>query len=135
MLRVAEPLNRRSGGSGPRLRLLAMLLTLSLVLSSFLSPTFSQKRVTKERAGAKVRLVVGIVIDQFRYDYLARFEDLFGEGGFRRLLRDGAVFTKANYSYSPTVTAAGHATFMTGSIPALDGIVGNEWFDRPKGKK
>jgi len=100
-----------------------MLLTLSLVLSSFLSPTFSQKRVTKERAGAKVRLVVGIVIDQFRYDYLARFEDLFGEGGFRRLLRDGAVFTNANYSYSPTVTAPGHATFMTGSIPALDGIV------------
>src|SRR6266542_1618760 len=123
LLRVAEPLNRRSGGSGPRLRLLAMLLTLSLVLSSFLSPTFSQKRVTKERAGAKVRLVVGIVIDQFRYDYLARFEDLFGEGGFRRLLRDGAVFTNANYSYSPTVTAPGHATFMTGSIPALDGIV------------
>jgi len=131
----AEPLNRRSGGSSPRLRLLTVLLTLSLVLGSFLSPAYSQERVTKERAGAKVRLVVGIVIDQFRYDYLTRFEDLFGEGGFRRLLRDGAVFTNANYIYSPTVTAPGHATFMTGSIPALDGIVGNEWFDRAKGKE
>jgi predicted AlkP superfamily pyrophosphatase or phosphodiesterase len=83
----------------------------------------------------KVRLVLGVVIDQFRYDYLTRFEDLFGPGGFRRLLNEGAVFTNANYSYVPTVTACGHATFMTGSLPSLHGIIGNEWFDRETGKR
>jgi hypothetical protein len=80
--------------------------------------------------GRKPRLVLGIVIDQFRYDYLTRFEDLFGEGGFRRLLTHGAVFTNANYIYVPTVTAPGHTTFMTGSVPAFNGIIANEWFDR-----
>jgi predicted AlkP superfamily pyrophosphatase or phosphodiesterase len=78
--------------------------------------------------------VLGIVIDQFRYDYLTRFEDLFEGRGFRRLLENGAVFTNANYIYVPTVTAPGHATFMSGSIPALHGIVGNDWFDRETGK-
>jgi predicted AlkP superfamily pyrophosphatase or phosphodiesterase len=83
----------------------------------------------------KPRLVVGIVIDQFRYDYLTRFESSFGEGGFKRLLKKGAVFVNANYLHSPTVTACGHATFMTGTIPALDGIIGNEWFERETGTR
>ncbi len=81
-----------------------------------------------------VKLVVGIVIDQFRYDYLQRFADQFGEGGFRRLLNGGAVFTNANYIHTPTVTACGHATFMTGAPPAMTGIIGNEWYDRALGK-
>jgi predicted AlkP superfamily pyrophosphatase or phosphodiesterase len=84
----------------------------------------------QQPTGSKTRLVLLIVIDQFRYDYLTRFEDLFGPGGFRRLLQQGAVFTNANYSYTPTVTACGHATFMSGSLPSLHGIIGNEWFDR-----
>src|SRR5688572_327966 len=96
--------------------------------------TYAQRQPRKETRPRKVRLVLGIVIDQFRYDYLTRFEDLFEGGGFRRLLRDGAVFTNANYNYLPTVTAPGHATFMSGSIPALNGIVGNDWFDRELGK-
>lgn len=96
--------------------------------------TYSQRGARKETRPRKVRLVLGIVIDQFRYDYLTRFEDLFEERGFRRLLREGAVFTNANYIYIPTVTAPGHATFMSGSIPALNGIVGNDWFDRETGK-
>lgn len=82
----------------------------------------------------KVKLVVGIVIDQFRYDYLQRFGDQFGEGGFRRLLEGGAVFDNANYTYTPTYTACGHGVFMTGAPPALSGIVGNEWYDRALGK-
>jgi predicted AlkP superfamily pyrophosphatase or phosphodiesterase len=96
--------------------------------------TYSQRAARKESRPRKVRLVLGIVIDQFRYDYLTRFEDLFEERGFRRLLREGAVFTNANYIYIPTVTAPGHAAFMSGSIPALNGIVGNDWFDRETGK-
>ena len=96
--------------------------------------SYAQRGARKENRPKKVRLVLGIVIDQFRYDYLTRFEDLFAQGGFRRLLLEGAVFTNSNYAYVPTVTACGHATFMSGSMPALHGIVGNEWFDRETGK-
>src|SRR5215470_7575255 len=108
-----------------------------LVLLSNLFPTHGQQR---RRAGngnsdKKVRLVVGIVIDQFRADYLTRFEDQFGEGGFKRLLRDGANFTNAKYIHTPTYTACGHATFMSGATPALNGIIGNEWFDRESGNR
>jgi predicted AlkP superfamily pyrophosphatase or phosphodiesterase len=82
-----------------------------------------------------IRLVVGIVIDQFRYDYLTRFEDQFVEGGFRRFLQRGANFTDNNYLHTPTYTAPGHATFMSGTTPALNGIVGNEWYDRATGRE
>jgi predicted AlkP superfamily pyrophosphatase or phosphodiesterase len=88
-----------------------------------------------QNAAQKARLVVGIVIDQFRYDYLSRFEDQFGEGGFRRLMNQGAVFANANYIHTPTYTACGHATFMSGATPAMNGIIGNEWYDRESGRR
>lgn len=75
-----------------------------------------------------------IVVDQFRYDYLERFGDLFGPNGLRRLIRDGASWTQANYDHTPTYTAPGHGTMMTGAYPAESGIIGNEWIDRA-GKK
>jgi predicted AlkP superfamily pyrophosphatase or phosphodiesterase len=106
------------------------------VQSSITSPeVIAQAKAQHARRPPKVRLVLGIVIDQFRYDYLTRFDDLFGKGGFRRLLDGGAVFTNAHYIYSPTVTAAGHATFMSGSMPSMHGIIGNEWFDRSAGNQ
>jgi predicted AlkP superfamily pyrophosphatase or phosphodiesterase len=80
-------------------------------------------------------LVLLIVVDQFRYDYLERFGDLFVANGFRRLLRDGASWTQSNYDHMPTYTAPGHATMMTGAYPAESGIIGNEWLDRPSGKR
>jgi predicted AlkP superfamily pyrophosphatase or phosphodiesterase len=92
-----------------------------------------QKR--SQNSSIKARLVVGIVIDQFRYDYLTRFENSFGEGGFKRLRTRGAVFANANYLHTPTYTACGHATFMSGTTPAQNGIIGNEWFDRETGKR
>lgn len=95
----------------------------------------SQRRAANTSAGKKVRLVVGIVIDQFRYDYLTRFGDQFGEGGFKRLLNGGAVFTNANYIHTPTYTACGHATFMSGATPAMNGIIGNDWYDRESGRR
>jgi len=113
-----------------RQRWIAFTLCLTLCGSPAKGFVHGQERPRNENRREKVRLVLGIVIDQFRYDYLTRFEDLFGEGGFRRLLREGAVFTNANYTYTPTVTACGHATFMSGSLPSQHGIVGNEWFDR-----
>ena len=80
------------------------------------------------------RLVLLIVVDQFRYDFFDRFEDLFVPGGLRRLLRDGASWVNANYDHTPTYTAPGHATLMTGAWPAETGIVGNDWPDRDAGR-
>ena len=90
----------------------------------------------KERSHVLVhrrpRLVLGIVVDQFRYDYTTRFADRY-TGGLHTLLTEGAVFVDAHQDHYPTVTAVGHATFMTGSTPATSGIIGNEWYDRKLG--
>ena len=109
-------------------------LSLSALLSALLivAPLSAQ---TKKPATPKIKLVLGIVIDQFRYDYLMRFEDQFGEGGFKRFLQNGAVFSNAHYPYTPTVTACGHAAFMSGASPSHNGIIGNDWFDRATGKR
>ncbi len=80
------------------------------------------------------RLVVLIAIDQFRYDYLERFRDLFGSSGFNRLVGRGANFTNARYSHAPTYTAPGHAVISTGAQPSTTGIVGNAWYDRESGQ-
>jgi predicted AlkP superfamily pyrophosphatase or phosphodiesterase len=81
----------------------------------------------------KPKLVVAIIVDQFRYDYMSRFDSVYRDG-LRKLHDTGAFFTDAHEAHFPTVTAVGHAAFLTGSIPAIDGIVGNEWFDRETGK-
>ena len=80
-------------------------------------------------AAQNPKLVLAIVIDQFRYDYLTRFRSEY-TGGLKRMLEDGADFTNARYLHYQTVTAAGHSTFLTGSTPAMTGVVGNEWWDR-----
>lgn len=80
--------------------------------------------------GARPRLVVLIVVDQLRYDYMERFMPYFGSGGFRRLIDNGAFFANSNYIYVPTYTAPGHAAIASGSSPAYNGIVGNTWYDR-----
>lgn len=84
-------------------------------------------------AAEKPKLVVAIAIDQFRYDYLTRFRTDYKDG-LDRLLTHGAVFTNAFYQHFPTVTAVGHSTFLTGALPSVSGIVGNEWYERPTGK-
>jgi predicted AlkP superfamily pyrophosphatase or phosphodiesterase len=78
------------------------------------------------------KLVVVIVIDQFRGDYLERYRDQFGEGGFRLFLEHGAYFANCNYNYANTRTAPGHATLFTGAYSNGHGIVGNEWWDQKK---
>ncbi len=85
-------------------------------------------------APSECRLVVGIVVDQLRADYLERFDDLFGEGGFKRLKAKGAYFANAHYLHACTYTAPGHAVVTTGSTAAVTGIIGNKWYDRETGK-
>src|SRR5271165_6922009 len=80
------------------------------------------------------KLVVIIVIDQFRGDYLERYRDQLGDGGFRLLLDHGAYFTDCYYNYANTSTAPGHATLLTGAYSNGHGILANEWRDPQKGK-
>lgn len=81
----------------------------------------------------KPKLIVAIIVDQFRYDYLLRFRGDYN-AGFKKLLEQGAVFDDAHHIHYPTVTAVGHATFLSGATPSFSGIVGNNWFDRETGQ-
>jgi len=80
------------------------------------------------------KLVVGIVVDQMRWDYLYRYYPLFSETGFKRMLTQGFSCENTLIPYTPTVTAAGHTCIYTGSVPAVNGIVGNIWFDKLENK-
>ena len=81
---------------------------------------------------SRPKLVVVLVIDQFRYDYLMRFRPFFVKGGFNRLLDGGAVFTDCRYDYATTMTGPGHATLLTGAYPDVHGIIENNWYDRDR---
>jgi predicted AlkP superfamily pyrophosphatase or phosphodiesterase len=93
----------------------------------------SQKNVPVS-IGAKYhrpKLVIGIVVDQMRWDFLYRFYDVYKEdGGFKKLINRGFSCDNAFIPYTPTVTAAGHTCVYTGSVPALHGIISNEWYDK-----
>jgi predicted AlkP superfamily pyrophosphatase or phosphodiesterase len=75
------------------------------------------------------KLVLILVIDQFRYDYLVRFRPQFVEGGFNLLLTGGASFADCRYDYATTTTGPGHATLLTGAYASVHGIIGNEWYE------
>jgi len=110
-------------------------LVLLLILSLFVGSVAQAQRRTQPPDTKRPKLVLLIVVDQFRYDYLERFGDLFGANGLKRLMRDGASWTQSNYDHMPTYTAPGHGTMMTGAYPAESGIIGNEWLDRASGKR
>jgi predicted AlkP superfamily pyrophosphatase or phosphodiesterase len=85
------------------------------------------------KASSKPRLVLAVIVDQFRYDYLTRFRSEY-HGGFDQMLTRGADFTNAFYGQVPTVTAVGHSIFMSGAMPAQSGIITNAWYDRDERK-
>lgn len=87
----------------------------------------------QDQAPPKPKLVVVVVVDQFRYDYLTRFRHDY-HGGLETLLTKGADFTNGFYAQVPTVTAVGHSIMLSGAMPAASGIVGNSWFDRAENK-
>ncbi|MFN7495015.1 MAG: alkaline phosphatase PafA [Cyclobacteriaceae bacterium] len=78
----------------------------------------------------KPKLVVGIVVDQMRQEYLYRFDSKFSEGGFKRLVGNGYMLKNAHYNYVPTYTGPGHASIYSGTTPAVHGIIGNDWWDK-----
>lgn len=109
-----------------------MRTIISIFILSFLSlKAFAQDvPVSSEELHVKPKLVVGVVVDQMRYDYLTRFWDRYGEGGFKRLVGEGYNFKNAHFNYIPTYTGPGHASVFTGATPESHGIIGNNWYNK-----
>lgn len=94
----------------------------------------STQAIAFARQEDKPRLVIGIVVDQMRYDYLLRYWDKFGENGFKKLINEGFLCSNTHYNYVPTYTGPGHASIFTGTSPAVNGIISNNIFDRATGR-
>src|SRR5690606_30729868 len=126
------------------------VLCFSLSLFCILLPNTSMKHLilivavllsvgvqAQQKKGAQQqppKLVVGIVVDQMRHEYLYRFQSKYGAGGFNRFINDGFVVKNGHYNYAPTVTGPGHASVYTGTTPTIHGIVGNSWYDKESKK-
>ena len=113
-----------------------------IILALLFSPTYTLAQKPKVpvlvnkliNSPARPKLVVGIVVDQMRWDYLYRYANRYGSGGFKRLLNEGFTCENTQIPYVPTVTAAGHTGIYTGSVPAIHGIAGNEFRIQATGK-
>src|ERR1035437_11461 len=90
--------------------------------------SFNQAIIPQEIQRPK--LVVGIVVDQMRFEYLYKFQKYYCEDGFNRLLNGGTNFSFAHFNYVPTTTAPGHASIYTGTTPAYHGIIANDFYDK-----
>lgn len=101
-----------------------------LILYLFVLISYSVSAQTIQRP----KLIVGIVCDQMRWDYLYRYFDRYSNDGFKRLLNGGFSCENTFINHLPSFTAVGHSTIYTGSIPSIDGIAGNEWIDQLTGK-
>lgn len=101
-----------------------LFFTFSLIFSF----SFSNKNLEKPK------LVIAIVVDQMRYDFLENLSDRYTENGFNRLINQGYNCKNNFFNYVPTVTGPGHSSVSTGSTPMTHGIVGNNWYDREKNK-
>jgi hypothetical protein len=112
-------------------RIIRVLLSFVVSLAAILD---SAVPVSASAYNGHPKLIVVIVIDQFRGDYLERYRDQFGEGGFKLFLDHGAYFPNCNYNYANTRTAPGHSTLFTGAYSNGHGIADNEWWD-PKKKR
>ena len=88
-----------------------------------------------EPINIRPKLVVGIVVDQMRYDYITRFYDRMGSGGFKRMIREGYSCNNHHFNYIPTYTGPGHASIFTGTTPQNHGIVANDWYNKFEKKR
>lgn len=104
-----------------------LALTLCLLSNGITQPSST--------ATSRPKIVVGIMIDQMRWDFLHRYSDRFGNDGFKRMMREGFACENTFIPYAQTITACGHSTVYTGTTPGLSGIYGNEWYDAQKGRQ
>jgi predicted AlkP superfamily pyrophosphatase or phosphodiesterase len=116
------------------IKIAIMKKIISLLLVLIISiPCKAQNEVAKtkqERTSVQPKLVVGIVVDQMRYDYLTRFYSKYGEGGFKRMMAEGFNCKNNHFNYVPTYTGPGHTSVYTGTTPKYHGIIGNNWYDK-----
>ena len=112
------------------------ILFIAILFIPFVSSAQKNKTTLSQNSStpARPKLVVGIVVDQMRWDYLYRYASRYGTGGFNRMLREGFTCENTQIPYVPTVTAAGHTGIYTGSVPALHGIAGNDFIIQKTGK-
>lgn len=121
------------------MRKIAFIVAL-IVVCSIVTTSAQRKKNQIETTGfsakkvARPKLVVGIVVDQMRWDYLYRYFSRYGEGGFKKLLGKGFSCENTMINYLPSYTAVGHATIFSGSVPSIDGISGNDWIEQLTGK-
>ena len=109
-----------------------MKFYLKFVVIIFSISIFAQ---SNDEFNQKPKLVVGIVVDQMKYEYIPKFWNKYGSKGFKRLVKGGFNAKNAHYSYAVTSTAPGHATVVTGTTPNYHGIIGNDWFNPSLGKE
>jgi predicted AlkP superfamily pyrophosphatase or phosphodiesterase len=111
-----------------------LLLIVTLVFTILGTVNVYSQRKSKEGQNTNLKtspkLVVGIVVDQMRYDYLTRFWNHYEEGGFKRLVNEGFNCKNNHFNYAPTSTGPGHTSVYTGAAPATHGIIGNNWYDK-----
>src|SRR2546423_3961461 len=108
--------------------------TLLILLIFSAEILFSQTVNLPSQNFPKPKLVIGIVVDQMRYDLLWHFWDQYGNGGFKRLVNEGFLCRDARFNYFLTVTATGHSSIYCGTTPSIHGVVDNFYFDRQSNK-
>jgi predicted AlkP superfamily pyrophosphatase or phosphodiesterase len=111
----------------PALRILATCL--AFCVAADLAHAAEPSAATAAAPGAQPKLVLVMVVDGLPNEQLQRYRDQFGQGGFRRLLDQGASFSNAHQAHGVTVTAVGHSAVLTGAYPYVHGIIGNNWID------
>ena len=102
---------------------------LYLIFIFFISYSYSIENIDSN----KPKIVIAIVVDQMRFDYIYRFWNDFGDNGFKKLIKEGYLFRNTHYNYAPTYTGPGHASIFTGTTPSIHGIIANNWFDKNSG--
>ena len=107
---------------------------LSLFIILFISINLRAQNNSFNNEDEQPKLIVGIVVDQMRSDYISRFWNKYGNNGFKKLVNQGFIFKNNHYNYIPTYTAPGHASIFTGTSPMNHGIIANEWYDKLTGE-
>lgn len=116
-------------------KLLSLIFTVVMVLFSVADGCGQKKsKNSNDPLRTRPKLVIGIIVDQMRYDYLTRFYDQFGNDGFKRLINEGFNCKNNHFNYAPTTTGPGHTSVYTGTTPATHGVIANGWYDKVSGE-
>ena len=117
----------------PLLKLLRQMRKSIVLFLTFLIQTATMQAQPAGAPLVRPKLVVGIVVDQMRWDYLYRYYNMYGNGGFKRMLNEGFSCENTYINYLPSFTAVGHTCIFTGSVPSISGITGNDWTEQLTG--